>query len=492
MENWVHLLTDFGIILILIVGISRFRTPRGARFGNATAAFALLCALVAVAYRNPLMALTLVFSVATLSAAVGWFVAMRVKMIQIPAMVAFQHGAGGIAAFLISFVELTRTSHETLSLLGEGAGILGLVLGAATFSGSMIASGKLANRLRQTPTVLQHHNSVLLVIAAGLAALALLAGWSDSRTVVVGALVALVLVSILLGIVFSIRIGGADMPVLISFLNATAGFAAALCGLLIENRLLIACGATVAASGSILTHVMCVGMNRSLIGVFTGIQPQVKPPGTPAGQAPAVGDDTAHASTSAAADVCVPQEAVQDPIAQVVAVAKSAKRVIVIPGYGMALAEAQFDVVKLGETLTALGADVKFAVHPVAGRMPGHMHVLLAEAEVDYDQLFELDDINKDFSDTDLALVVGACDVVNTAAIDTADTPISGMPILCAHEARHIAVCNLDEKPGYSGVENPLYTNPKTILLFGDAKESIRRILAGLAPETEPLAAPTI
>jgi NAD(P) transhydrogenase subunit beta len=199
MGDWVHLTTDFGIILILIVGISQFRTPRGARFGNGTAAFALVCALVAVAYRNPIMSLALVIGVAALSAAAGSWVALRVNMIQIPAMVAFQHGAGGVAAFLVASVELTRAGRETLTSLGEASGILGLVVGAATFSGSMIAAGKLANRIKQTPTLLRRHNSLLLVIAAVIVAFGLLAGLSGSRPAVAWALVVLAVVSILLG-----------------------------------------------------------------------------------------------------------------------------------------------------------------------------------------------------------------------------------------------------------------------------------------------------
>lgn len=478
MGDWVHLVTDFAIILILIVGISQFRTPRGARFGNGTAAFALACALVVVAYRNPIMNLALVIGVAALSATAGSWVALRVNMIQIPAMVAFQHGAGGVAASLVASVELTRAGHETLTSLGEASGILGLVVGAATFSGSMIAAGKLANRIRQTPTILRHHNSLLLVVAAVIVAFGLLAGLSGSRPAVAWALVVLAVISILLGIVFSIRIGGADMPVLISFLNATAGLAAALCGLVIQNRLLIACGATVAASGSILTHVMCAGMNRGLLSVFTGIQPTRASRGAPVSAPGAAGTATATREEETISTPAQPPGALEhDPEAQVLAAVRAAQRIIIVPGYGMALAEAQFEVVELAEWLVEQGRSVKFAVHPLAGRMPGHMHVLLAEAEVDYDQLYDLKDVNDDFRETDLAIVVGACDVVNPTALEAADTLISGMPILRAHEAKRVVVCNLDENPGYSGVPNPLYEDPKAILLFGDAKATLRQLL---------------
>ncbi len=460
------LLVDLGVILVLIAGIAQFRTPRGARHGNLTAAAALLIAVVVVLYRHQVLNVPLVVIVALLGSSVGAWIAARVNMIQIPAMVAFQHGAGGVAAFLVSFVELTRHTAVPPARTAEVAALLGLVVGAATFSGSMIASGKLANRLRQTPTILPGHNWLLVANLAVMVVLAVWAGVSGSAGVMLAASLALIVCAIVLGVVFSIRIGGADMPVLISFLNATAGLAAAFCGIAIGNRLLIACGATVAASGSILTHVMCQAMNRGLVGVFAGLRPHVDR-GRPAVRASA---------TAPAAAVAEPV----DPSAQAAAALRGAQRVIIIPGYGMALAEASEEVVRLGERLTELGKDVRFAIHPVAGRMPGHMHVLLAEADVDYGQLRELKDVNDQFAETDVALIVGACDVVNPAAIADANTPISGMPILRADEARQVIVCNLDERPGYSGVPNPLYQNPKTILLFGDAAETVSALRRNL------------
>lgn len=263
------------------------------------------------------------------------------------------------------------------------------------------------------------------------------------------------------------------MPVLISFLNATAGAAAAFCGAVMQERLLIACGATVAASGSILTHVMCKAMNRSLVNVFAGtkIAPAARaaaPIVQPAAAAPGV-------------DATPGAKAAQSPLEAAVEKLKTAKKVVVIPGYGMALAQAQFKVVELARRLEQRGVEVKFAVHPVAGRMPGHMNVLLAEAEVEYDKLVEMDTINPEFKSTDVALIVGSCDVVNPAAIQQEGTPISGMPILMAHEAKSAIVCNLDDRPGYSGVENPLYQLPTTIMLLGDAKITLPDLIEGLA-----------
>lgn len=475
-----HLLADIAVSLILILGISQFRTPRGARIGNLIAALALVCAIVMVLMRHrPVSAAALPGAIA-IGLAIGWWLASRVNMIQIPAMVAFQHGMGGVAALLVSYLELTREGNGPLPAMGAVAALLGLLIGAATFSGSMVAAAKLANRIRQTPVVFRSHNLVLAGLCGAVLFLMATAGMVSDATAVRALLVVVIGVSIALGILFSVRIGGADMPVLISFLNAAAGLAASFCGLAIGNRLLIVCGATVAASGSVLTHIMCRAMNRHLIGVFSG-RLQANVPGTLTPAAPA---EAAKLIVAAKTRVAEEPPAIQaqtiDPLARASAVLRSAQRVIVIPGYGMALAEAQEGVSRLADKLTGMGKEVIFAVHPVAGRMPGHMHVLLAEAEVDYGMIRELKDVNAQFATADLALVVGACDVVNPAAIECPDTPISGMPILHAHEARNVVVCNLDERPGYSGVQNPLYRDPKTILLLGDAKQTIDHLLKQL------------
>lgn len=456
-------LVDFLIIFILIFGISRFRTPPGAKLGNRTAAFAMFCAVLLVVARHGIHDPVAVIITLAIGTAAGLLLAKSVNMIQIPAMVAFQHGAGGVAAFLVSFVELTSTG-KSHALINEISGILGLVIGAATFSGSMIASGKLSNKLKPTPTIIRFHSPVALLILLSIVATATISLFLPQQQGAL-ALVILIFLSVALGIIVSIRIGGADMPVLISFLNAAAGLAAAFCGMIIENKLLIACGATVTASGSILTHVMCKAMNRNLFRIF--IPRKVTP-----------------AAKSAASKTVVYSEPVSqpgvggdknasDPISAAARIALEAKSVIIIPGYGMALAQAQGEVVALANLLIDMGKEVRFAVHPVAGRMPGHMHVLLAEAEIEYGLLNEMDNINKDFKNTDMVLIVGACDVVNPSAISVEGTPISGMPILNAVEAKHIICCNFDTNPGYSGVQNLLYEMDKTILLLGDAKETV-------------------
>ncbi len=504
-------LIDLLVILILIAGVRLFRTPKGARGGNLLAALAMTLALAVVLVRHPILDPALVVGALLLGSAVGVWVAMKVSMVQIPAMVAFQHGAGGVAAFLVSFLELTRHA-ETLSTTGRVSGFLGLVIGAATFSGSMVASGKLASLLRQTPMVLPAHNGVLLGNALIIAALSVVAWRADLATLPLF-LVVLVLLSVILGIVFAMRIGGADMPVLISFLNATAGLAAAFCGIIIGNRLLIAGGATVAASGSILTHVMLKAMNRSLWNVFVGIKPVGRgagphrpvPPGhgaaPPSGWFPGVaappekgvevggeeegagkeGGGVAGSSPTLPTLGPAPEKEshaeAADPLDEAAKALAEATKVIVIPGFGMAMAQAQFKVVELAERLRSRGKEVRYAIHPLAGRMPGHMHVLLAEAEVPAEELFDIKEINHEFPHADVALVVGACDVVNPAALTQEGTPISGMPILMAHQARRVIVCNLDDQPGYSGVPNPLYEDPKTLLLLGDASETVEALL---------------
>jgi len=472
MNTWPSLLIDLLIICLFLGGISLFYRPKEARTGNLMAACAILAAFVAVLLRNPFEEPALIVIAVVLGGGTGWMVARAVNMIQIPAMVAFQHGAGGIAAFLISFVELVRAASIPTPVVGDVSGFLGLILGAATFSGSMVAGGKLANLLNQKPVTLRGHSLWLLATVLVIVLVAVLTGlFKDPASVYL--LVVLIALSIVLGIVFSIRIGGADMPILISFLNATAGLAAAFCGIIIQNRLLVACGATVAASGSILTHIMCKAINRSLGKVFVGIQHQ-------GSQEPKDLFFEAPVSKEAQAEPVVPASPAKDGFGRALGAARDATKVIIIPGYGMALAQAQFKVVELAQALERMGKEVRFAIHPVAGRMPGHMNVLLAEADVDYEKLVEMDDINPEFKNVDLALVVGACDVVNPAAIDSEGTPLSGMPVLMAHEAKTVVVCNLDEKPGYSGVENPLYRMDKTVTLFGDARETVEKLLVAL------------
>ena len=461
MTDLATLTSDLLIIVLLCAGIYQFRYPRGARFGNLTAAVALGCAVGLVLYRSGIEDPEIVAAAVCAGSATGWLVAARVTMIQIPAMVAFQHGAGGVAAFLISYVELTRAGAAA-GAVAQVSGLLGLAIGAATFSGSMVAGGKLANRIWQTPVLLPAHNLILAALALAIAGTGFgVYHFADQPAPFA---IGMIAVSIAFGIVFAVRIGGADMPVLISFLNAAAGLAAAFCGIIIQNRLLVVCGATVTASGSILTQVMCRAMNRSLANIFIGIR---------AAGAPSTAPSSAIATPA-------PEKQAGGPDAAIGALA-GAKRVIIIPGYGMALAQAQHRVKELYDLLEKRGTDVRFAIHPVAGRMPGHMNVLLAEVDIPYDRLIEMDAINPEFPSVDAVIVVGACDVVNPAAMTAEGTPIYGMPILRADEARCVIVCNLDTRPGYSGVENVLYSKTNVNLLLGNAAETIALLTEGLA-----------
>ncbi|HPM41506.1 MAG TPA: NAD(P)(+) transhydrogenase (Re/Si-specific) subunit beta [bacterium] len=459
MTSLVSVLIDAAIVVTLFIGFAQFRAPRGARRGNYTAAAAVAFAVAIVLVRSGVAYPVVVVAALAAGALAGWIVAMKVTMIGIPAMVAFQHGAGGVAAFMISFLELWRGSAAGISSVAKASGLLGLIIGAATFSGSLIASGKLVGFMNSKPTVLRGHGYIMSGLSAVIAVAAFAAGGAGPELIVPLA-TGLILMSVCLGVLLAIRIGGADMPVLISFLNATAGVAAAFCGVIVGNRLLIACGATVAASGSILTHVMCKGMNRSVLNVFWS-----------GGKAIAAG--TAKAARPAEA---APKRSAS-PLDAAAEACRTAKRVVIVPGYGMAVGQAQFKVTELAKLLEGMGKEVRFAIHPVAGRMPGHMNVLLAEADVPYDSLFEMDAINPDFPETDVAIVVGASDVVNPAAIDEPGTPIAGMPILKVYEAKSVIVCNLDERPGYSGVPNSLYGRQNAILLFGDAKETMGQLI---------------
>ncbi len=464
MDNAPRLIVDLVIVLVLIFGIALFRRRRSARAGNLMAAVALACALAVALSRDPLVEPFFAVAALLLGAAAAYPLAMRVRMIHIPSMVAFQNGAGGLAACLVSLVELWRGTG-VLAPAGAAGGILALALGAATFSGSMVAVGKLAGAFRQTPVRLPWHG--VLLAAAFLATLLTGALAGLMAPAPAGLFLVVLGLALCVGLVLSVRVGGADMPVLISLLNAGTGLAAAFTGMVVGNSFLIACGAMVGASGTILTLAMCRAMNRSIPGVLTG-------GGVPSGPIPSGG--TVEEETPAAP----PEQAPTEPFDAAVAALRGADTVIIVPGYGMALAQAQSEVVRLADRLESLGKEVCFAIHPVAGRMPGHMNVLLAEAEADYEKLLQMEAVNPRFKDADVALVVGACDVVNPAAIDVEGTPISGMPILMAREAGRVVVCNLDEKPGYSGVENPLYESPKALPLWGDAKETVARLLQAL------------
>ena len=390
--------------------------------------------------------------------AFGAVAARRVKMTAMPQMVALFNGVGGGAAALISLAEFHNIAPDPGRLHGDISVsiILSALIGAISFAGSMVAFAKLQELIQGRPIVYpgqQFVNGLLLaaVVAAGVA---IVAG-SEQQWLIV----ALIVGALILGVLFVLPIGGADMPVVISLLNAFTGLAAAATGFELENNVLIVSGMLVGASGTLLTILMGRAMNRSIANVLFGAFGQVTP----------------QAAATAETDGGTVRSASAEDIAVMLAYAH---KVVFIPGYGLAVAQAQHDVRQLADLLEQKGVEVSYAIHPVAGRMPGHMNVLLAEANVPYPQLEEMDDANAEFRRTDVALVVGANDVVNPDARSNQGSPIYGMPILNVDQANAVVVLKRSMNPGFAGIENPLFYNPKTVMLFGDAKDSITKLIA--------------
>ena len=444
--------------ILFIVGLRHLAHPSTARSGNAIAAVGMAIAVIATLLDRDIIDYPLIALGIAIGTAVGVPAARSVRMTAIPQMVALFNGVGGGAAALIAWAEFRRLAPagERIVIDTEIAILFSTVVGAVSFWGSIVAFAKLQELISGRPIIVrgqQVMNGLLLV--AALAGTIWLAIGNDDETV----FVAVLLASSLLGLALVLPIGGADMPVVISMLNAFTGLAAAAAGFALDNTALIVAGTLVGASGTILTQLMSRAMNRSLGNVlFAGFG------AVPAGGTAAVGDHGGTVRSTSAADVAIQLA--------------YASRVVVVPGYGMAVAQAQHAVRELARALEQRGVDVKYAIHPVAGRMPGHMNVLLAEADVPYTQLKEMDDINSEFAQTDVALVIGANDVTNPAARNTPDSPIYGMPILDVNKSASVIVLKRSMSPGFAGIENELYYDPKTAMLFGDAKESITSVLA--------------
>jgi NAD(P) transhydrogenase subunit beta len=395
-----------------------------------------------------------------IGAVAGWLGAKRVAMTAMPQMVAIFNGAGGGAAALVAVVEFLRDTDlhpgELLPLAFIIATLLGAVIGSVSLTGSIVAWGKLQGVISGRPVQYpgsQVVTGVLFVAAMGIGVY--LVAFENS----IPLFLVFVAISLVLGVQLTMPIGGADMPVVVSLLNSYTGIAVAATGFVLSNYALLIAGTLVGASGAILTQLMCKAMNRSIFNVlFAGF-------GT--------GGDTASAGAEGEEHL---REISADDAAVLMAYGK---RVIIVPGYGMAVAQAQGPVRELMDLLVARGVDVQFAIHPVAGRMPGHMNVLLAEANVPYDRLKEMDEINEDFADTDVALVIGANDVVNPSAREEG-SPISGMPILNVDQAQNIIVLKRGRGAGFAGIPNPLFSNEKTTMLFGDAKPSLENLVQGV------------
>ncbi len=455
-------------------GIRLMSSPATAVRGNLIGAVSMTGAIIVTLVAEDIVSVQILWLGMAVGGALGYILAARVAMIEMPQMVALLNGFGGGSSAIVSL----------LTLLGPGAigpfekvtAILGLLVGAITLSGSLIAAGKLAGKINQRPVIFENQtfvNAVAIIISVAAGVRAVLVPADAALWPSVIALVA----SLAYGVLFTIRVGGADMPITVSLLNSLSGVAASVSGLAIRNPLLVAIGAVVGASGLILTQIMCRAMNRSLGQVLTGKTTVAHIKGS---EAKPVSAPTKAAAGETSAQARLASKAEKPEKADYISIAKAAKKVIVVPGYGMALAQAQGDVKALMDKLEAGGANVKVAIHPVAGRMPGHMNVLLAEADVSYDKLYEMDQINDEFAETDLVIVVGANDVINPAANTAEGTPIYGMPILNVYQAKHTVIFNYDTKPGYAGVDNPLYEADNVTLVLGDAASTVKEFMAEL------------
>jgi NAD(P) transhydrogenase subunit beta len=448
--------------VLFIVGLKFLSSPRGARRGNTVAAagMAIAVAWTVVSLWSSFTTAGVLVSVAgvLIGAIAGAVGARRVKMTAVPQMVALFNGVGGGAAALVAVSELLALSGARPQFQTGLPSVFAIIVGGISFAGSAVAFAKLQELMTGRPITYPGQQVVNGLMAAGIVALAIVLLAITGQPLVFVVLLALALV---LGTAFVLPIGGADMPVVISILNACTGLAVAASGFVLNNFALIVAGTLVGASGSLLTKLMSDAMGRSIANVLFGAFGQVQ---VSAGGAGPGGDRSARASSA-------------DDIGTMLAYSR---RVVVVPGYGLAVAQAQHVVRELADVLEKRGVDVQYAIHPVAGRMPGHMNVLLAEANVPYEQLKEMDEINDQFKATDVVLVVGANDVVNPAARSSPGSPIYGMPILNVDEAKNVVFLKRSMRPGFAGIDNDLLYDPKTVMLFGDAKDSLTKLVAAV------------
>lgn len=444
---------------LFIVGLKKLGSPATARNGNLLAAVGMLLAIVATLLDRQVLNYEMILLGLAIGSAVGAIAAYKVQMTEMPQMVGLLNGLGGAASALVAVAEFWRLvgSDAVIPLDANISILLDVFIGGVTFTGSMVAFAKLQGLISGSPITfpLQQLFNALLLIAYVACSAYFLATPANLPV-----FLALVAISLLLGVMFVIPIGGGDMPVVISLLNSLSGVAASAAGFVVMNNMLIIAGALVGASGLILTEIMCKAMNRSLFSVLFGAFGKTGAAGGGAGTAG--GDKTVRSVD--------PEEA-----AMMLGYARS---VVVVPGYGMAVAQAQHSVRELADQLEKLGVDVKYAIHPVAGRMPGHMNVLLAEANVPYTQLYDMDDINPQFDQTDVALVIGANDVVNPAARHDSGSPIYGMPILEVDRAKQTIVIKRGMSTGFAGVDNELFYKDKTTMLFGSAKDAVAKLVS--------------
>jgi NAD(P) transhydrogenase subunit beta len=457
-----------GAAILFILSLGGLANPETARRGNLLGIAGMTLAVLATVFGprvETATALPWIVGAMAVGGAIGLYAARKVQMTQMPELVALMHSLVGLAACLVGFASYVDTSIEFTGAeksVHEMEIYIGILIGAVTFSGSVIAFGKLSGKISGKPLLLpaRHWLNLVLLLVVIWYAMAFL----NAPDIEAGLmpLTVMTIVALLFGIHMVMAIGGADMPVVVSMLNSYSGWAAAATGFMLANDLLIVTGALVGSSGAILSYIMCRAMNRNFIGVIAGGF------GTGEGASPAA------AGGQPAGEV--------DPIsaAETAELLRSSKSVIIVPGYGMAVAQAQHTVYEITQWLREQGINVRFGIHPVAGRMPGHMNVLLAEAKVPYDIVFEMDEINDDFPDTDVAMVIGANDIVNPAAEDDPGSPIAGMPVLQVWKAKTSIVMKRSMASGYAGVDNPLFYKDNNRMLFGDAKKMLDEVLLAL------------
>ena len=455
----IALIANFSYIVsavLFIFGLKMLGSPATARRGNLLSSLGMLIAVVAGLTANSIVSFEFIIGGMVLGTIIGALAARLVGMTSMPEMVALFNGSGGAASLLVGWATLYvadagGAAASSIELFTAVTVVLAILIGGVTFTGSLIAYGKLSELIGSAAIVFMGQrfiNSLLLIALVGSSVMFCMEPASESQWlyIVIG-------LSLLLGIMVVIPIGGADMPVVISLLNSYSGIAACAAGFAINNNILIVAGSLVGAAGIILTNIMCKAMNRSLTNVLFSGFGAVKQGKAIEGEVNPISVQDAYYILEAASNVCF------------------------VPGYGMAVAQAQHVVKELGELLEANGCEVSYAIHPVAGRMPGHMNVLLAEADVPYEQLVEMDDINPRIENVDVAIVIGANDVVNPSAREDEDSPIWGMPIINVDHARTVFVLKRSMASGFSGVDNPLFFGENTRMLFGDAKESISGLI---------------
>ncbi|EGR4199257.1 Re/Si-specific NAD(P)(+) transhydrogenase subunit beta [Vibrio cholerae] len=444
--------------VFFIMSLAGLSKQESARMGNYYGIAGMAMALLATIFSPNAEGLAWVLLAMVIGGGIGIHYAKKVEMTEMPELVAILHSFVGMAAVLVgfnSYIDAPEAATHAEHVIHLVEVFLGIFIGAVTFTGSIVAFGKLRGIIKSTPFNLPHKHKLNL---AALVVSGLLLIHFVNVDGSVFALIVMTLIAFAFGYHLVASIGGADMPVVVSMLNSYSGWAAAAAGFMLANDLLIVTGALVGSSGAILSYIMCKAMNRSFISVIAG----------GFGQEVVISSDEEqgeHRETSA------------EEVAEML---KNSKSVIITPGYGMAVAQAQYPVYEITEKLRAQGVTVRFGIHPVAGRLPGHMNVLLAEAKVPYDIVLEMDEINDDFSDTDTVLVIGANDTVNPAALEDPNSPIAGMPVLEVWNAKNVIVFKRSMNTGYAGVQNPLFFKENTMMLFGDAKESVDSIAKAL------------